>query len=81
MIGIGNVMNGILEHLVPVFKKIIWTGFEPLRREPFTSIPGIKFSGCHDRRALVKTHSATQAAKKSGVSAVQCDECFTIGPL
>lgn len=35
-------------------KKIIRMGFEPMRLELFTSIPGIEFSGCYQRRDLVK---------------------------
>jgi hypothetical protein len=35
-------------------KKIIRMGFEPMRLELFTSIPGIEFSGCYERRNLVK---------------------------
>ncbi|MES2921068.1 MAG: DUF6036 family nucleotidyltransferase [Verrucomicrobiota bacterium] len=35
-------------------KKIIRMGFEPMRLELFTSIPGIEFSGCYERRDLVK---------------------------
>lgn len=35
-------------------KKIIRMGFEPMRLELFTSIPGIKFSGCYERRELVR---------------------------
>jgi hypothetical protein len=29
-------------------------GFEPMRLELFTSIPGIEFTGCYDRRDLVQ---------------------------
>lgn len=35
-------------------KKIIRMGFEPMRLELFTSIPGIEFSACYQRRDLVK---------------------------
>jgi hypothetical protein len=35
-------------------KKIIRMGFEPMRLELFTSIPGIEFSGCYERRDRVK---------------------------
>ncbi|RYD26708.1 MAG: hypothetical protein EOP87_22340 [Verrucomicrobiaceae bacterium] len=34
--------------------KIIRMGFEPMRLELFTSIPGLEFGGCHERRDLVK---------------------------
>lgn len=34
--------------------KIIRMGFEPMRLELFTSIPGLEFGGCYDRRDLVK---------------------------
>jgi predicted nucleotidyltransferase len=34
--------------------KIIRMGFEPMRLELFTSIPGIEFSPCYERRVLVK---------------------------
>ncbi len=35
-------------------KKIIRMGFEPMRLELFTRIPGIEFHGCYERRDLVK---------------------------
>ncbi len=35
-------------------KKIIRMGFEPMRLELFTGIPGIEFSDCYDRRERVK---------------------------
>ena len=35
-------------------KKIIRMGFEPMRLELFTSIPGVVFSRCYERRELVK---------------------------
>lgn len=35
-------------------KKIIRMGFEPMRLGLFTSIPGIEFGGCYERRDLVK---------------------------
>ncbi len=35
-------------------KKIIRMGFEPMRLELFTSIPGVAFSDCYERRELVK---------------------------
>ena len=35
-------------------KKIIRMGFEPMRLELLTTIPGIQFSGCYERRDLVK---------------------------
>ncbi len=35
-------------------KKIIRMGFEPMRLELFTSIPGIDFADCYERRCLVK---------------------------
>jgi hypothetical protein len=35
-------------------KKIIRMGFEPMRLELFTHIPGIEFNDCYDRRDLVK---------------------------
>lgn len=35
-------------------KKIIRMGFEPMRLELFTTIPGIEFNGCYERRDLVK---------------------------
>ena len=35
-------------------KKIIRMGFEPMRLELFTRIPGIEFNGCYERRELVK---------------------------
>ncbi|MFC7339311.1 hypothetical protein ACFQY0_19115 [Haloferula chungangensis] len=38
-------------------KKIIRMGFESMRLELFTSIPGIEFSGCYDRRDLVEIGS------------------------
>lgn len=34
--------------------KIIRMGFEPMRLELFTSIPGLEFCGCYERRDLVK---------------------------
>ena len=34
--------------------KIIRMGFEPMRLELFTRIPGIEFNSCHERRELVK---------------------------
>ena len=35
-------------------KKIIRMGFEPMRLELFTTIPGIEFGACHERREIVK---------------------------
>ena len=35
-------------------EKIIRMGFEPMRLELFTRIPGIEFSGCYERRDQVK---------------------------
>ena len=35
-------------------KKIIRMGFEPMRLELFTSIPGVAFNSCYERRDLVK---------------------------
>jgi predicted nucleotidyltransferase len=35
-------------------KKIIRMGFEPMRLELFTRIPGIEFHSCYERRDLVK---------------------------
>lgn len=35
-------------------KKIIRMGFEPMRLELFTRIPGIVFKGCYERREIVK---------------------------
>jgi predicted nucleotidyltransferase len=35
-------------------KKIIRMGFEPMRLELFTNIPGLEFSGCYERRDFVK---------------------------
>ncbi len=38
-------------------KSIIRMGFEPMRLELFTQIPGVDFNGCHDRREMVKIGS------------------------
>lgn len=35
-------------------KEIIRMGFEPMRLEIFTRIPGVDFSECYERRVLVK---------------------------
>lgn len=35
-------------------KKIIRMGFEPMRLELFTTIPGIDFNGCYERREIVR---------------------------
>ena len=35
-------------------KKVIRMGFEPMRLQLFTRIPGIEFCGCYERRELVK---------------------------
>ena len=43
--------------MITADKKIIRMGFEPMRLELFTSIPGIEFSDCYDRRDLVKIGS------------------------
>jgi hypothetical protein len=46
--------DAVSTEMITDSKKIIRMGFEPMRLELFTSIPGIEFSGCHDRRDLVK---------------------------
>lgn len=35
-------------------KQIIRMGFEPMRLELFTSIPGVEFADCYPRRVFVK---------------------------
>lgn len=35
-------------------REIIRMGFEPMRLELFTRIPGVEFAECYERRALVK---------------------------
>jgi len=35
-------------------KEIIRMGFEPMRLELFTRIPGVNFAECHERRVFVK---------------------------
>jgi hypothetical protein len=35
-------------------KEIIRMGFEPMRLELFTTIPGVVFADCYSRRTLVK---------------------------
>lgn len=35
-------------------KEIIRMGFEPMRLELFTRIPGVEFASCYERRVLVK---------------------------
>lgn len=46
--------NVISPELITEGKKIIRMGFEPMRLELFTSIPGIQFSSCYNRRDLLK---------------------------
>ena len=40
--------------MITAGKKIIRMGFEPMRLELFTRIPGIEFNGCYERRELVE---------------------------
>ena len=46
--------NTVSTEMITDKKKIIRMGFEPMRLELFTSIPGLEFSNCYDRRELVK---------------------------
>lgn len=49
--------DAVFTEMITDGKKIIRMGFEPMRLELFTSIPGIEFSGCYDRRDPVKIGS------------------------
>lgn len=46
--------DSVSTEMITDSKKIIRMGFEPMRLELFTSIPGIEFSDCYVRRDLVK---------------------------
>ena len=46
--------DAVSTEMITEEKKIIRMGFEPMRLELFTSIPGIEFHGCYERRELVK---------------------------
>lgn len=46
--------DAVSTEMITLGKKIIRMGFEPMRLELFTSIPGVDFSGCYERRDLVE---------------------------
>lgn len=46
--------DAVSTEMITDSKKIIRMGFEPMRLELFTSIPGIDFGACYDRRDLVE---------------------------
>jgi predicted nucleotidyltransferase len=46
--------DAVSSEMITDSKKIIRMGFEPMRLELFTSIPGLEFTNCYDRRELVK---------------------------
>jgi predicted nucleotidyltransferase len=46
--------DAVCTEMITEKKKIIRMGFEPMRLELFTSIPGVAFSDCYERRELVK---------------------------
>jgi hypothetical protein len=46
--------DAVSEEMITGRKKIIRMGFEPMRLELFTTIPGIEFNACHERREIVK---------------------------
>lgn len=50
----GFPLDTVSTGMITEGKKIIRMGFEPMRLELFTRIPGIEFGGCYDRRELVK---------------------------
>ena len=50
----GFPLDAISTGMITDGKKIIRMGFEPMRLELLTTIPGIQFSGCYERRDLVK---------------------------
>jgi predicted nucleotidyltransferase len=50
----GFPSDAVSTEMITDRKKIIRMGFEPMRLELFTTIPGIEFSGCYERRILVK---------------------------
>jgi predicted nucleotidyltransferase len=54
LLAFGFPPDAVSTEMITDSKKIIRMGFEPMRLELFTSIPGIEFSSCYDRRELVK---------------------------
>jgi predicted nucleotidyltransferase len=50
----GFPANTVSTEMITDDKKIIRMGFEPMRLELFTSIPGVEFRSCYERRELVK---------------------------
>jgi hypothetical protein len=46
--------DAVSTEMITCRKKIIRMGFEPMRLELFTTIPGIEFGACHPRREIVK---------------------------
>lgn len=46
--------DAVSTEMITEGKKIIRMGFEPMRLELFTSIPGVEFSSCFERQELVK---------------------------
>lgn len=54
LLDFGFPQDAVSIEMITEKKKIIRMGFEPMRLELFTSIPGLEFSDCYDRRELVK---------------------------
>ncbi len=54
LLDFGFPQNAVSTGMITDKKKIIRMGFEPMRLELFTSIPGLEFSDCYERRELVK---------------------------
>ena len=50
----GFPADAVSTEMITDGEKIIRMGFEPMRLELFTRIPGIEFSGCYERRDQVK---------------------------
>jgi predicted nucleotidyltransferase len=46
--------DAVCTEMITEEKKIIRMGFEPMRLELFTRIPGVAFGSCYERRELVK---------------------------